>query len=72
MACLLQREEFQYSKFQYRLKADNEQHVAREISRWDDPEGTAMFADALQWQTVLMATKMNFLTQDSVKIYLQG
>eukprot|EP00438_Fugacium_kawagutii_P027502 Skav205611 [mRNA] locus=scaffold460:238052:239227:+ [translate_table: standard] len=67
MECLLQREELQYH-----LADDEEPYVAAAVSRWDNPEVVAMFADTLRRQKLLMATKMNFLTQESFKLDLQA
>ena len=67
MECLLQREELEYH-----LEDDVEPYVAAAVSRWDNPEVTAMFADTLRRQKLLYATKMNFLTQDSFKLDLQA
>ena len=70
MACLLQREELEYH-----LEDDVEPYVAAAVSRWDNPEVTAMFADTLRRQKLLYAlyaTKMIFLTQDAFKLDLQA
>eukprot|EP00438_Fugacium_kawagutii_P025227 Skav230240 [mRNA] locus=scaffold1818:78429:87690:+ [translate_table: standard] len=67
MACLLQREELEYH-----LEGDEEAYVSAVVSRWDNPEVVAMFADTLRRQKLLMATKMNFLNHDSFKLDLQA
>ena len=67
MACLLRREELEYA-----LADDEEVYVAAAGSRWDNPEVTAMFADTIRRQKLLMATKMNFLTHTSFKLELQA
>ena len=67
MACLLRREELEYA-----LEDDEEVYVAVAGSRWDNPEVTAMFADTIRRQKLLMATKMNFLTHSSFKLDLQA
>ena len=65
--CLLQREELEYH-----LEDDVKPYVAAAVSRWNNPEVTAMFADTLRTQKLLYATKMNFLTQNSFKLDLQA
>ena len=67
MACLLRREELEYA-----LEDDEEVYVALASSRWDNPEVTAMFADTIRRQKLLMATKMNFLSHASFRLDLQA
>ena len=67
MACLLRREELEYA-----LEDDEEVFAAMATSRWDNPEVTAMFADTIRRQKLLMATKMNFLSHASFRLDLQA
>ena len=67
MECLLRREELEYA-----LEEDEEVYVAVAGSRWDNPEVTAMFADTIRRQKLLMATKMNFLSHASFRLDLQA
>ena len=67
MECLLRREELEYA-----LEDDEEVYVAVAGSRWDNPEVTAMFADTICRQKLLMATKMNFLSHASFRLDLQA
>ena len=69
--CLLQRDELEYS-----IDEDANPYVAAYVaaatSRWDNPEVTAMFADTLRRQSLLYATKINFLSETSFKVDLQA
>ena len=67
MTCLLRREELEYA-----LEDDEEVFAAMATSRWDNPEVTAMFADTIRRQKLLMATKMNFLSHASFRLDLQA
>ena len=67
MACLLRREELEYA-----LEDDEEVFAAMATSRWDNPEVTAMFADTIRRQKLLMATKMSFLSHASFRLDLQA
>ena len=67
MAALLKREELTYQ-----LATDTMPYIALPTSRWDNPEMVAMFADTLRRQKLLMATKMNFLSQESFKLDLKA
>ena len=51
MECLLRREELEYA-----LEDDEEVYVAAAGSRWDNPQVTAMFADTIRRQKLLMAS----------------
>ena len=67
MACLLKREELEYH-----LATDAVPYAARPTSRWDNAEVTAMFADTVRRQSLLLATKMTFLSHKSFQLDLQA